>query len=292
MAVSQNGWPVNPPRRARTVPGTKVKISVADGPAGDVLMHVASQFDKRVEDIDNADGVLDDWGWADRPIRGSAETSNHASATAIDLNAPKHPLGVRGTFTARQAGEIRRILAEVDHVVRWGGDYSGRPDEMHFEINAGYEAVKRVADRLNRKPAGGGSAPAAEPNYAQLYYQQNPEAIHVKLGTGRNTLTVHIPEGAKRVVLNCPVGRMAARIQWAGEGYPKTRGKFPDDGDQLDAKWVANDAVKLSLDRMRPWLVDVPAKARSLRLNYTYRPGSVLARLKREKAWASLDFEF
>lgn len=148
MAVSQNGWPVNPPRRSRTVPGTNVKISVADGPAGDVLMYVASQFDKRVEDIDNASGTLDDWGWADRPIRGSAETSNHASATAIDLNAPKHPLGKRGTFSAPRVAEIREILSEVEGVVRWGGDYT-RPDEMHFEINAPHNRVHAVAARLN-----------------------------------------------------------------------------------------------------------------------------------------------
>lgn len=167
MATSQNGWPVNPARTSRTVPGTGVRISVADGPAGDVLMYVAAQFDKRVEDIDNARSGLDDWGWADRPIRGSAETSNHASATAMDLNALQHPLGVAGTFTAAQRAEIEQILAEVGHVVRWGGHYDepawggtrgSRVDEMHFEINASYAAVKRVADRINGAVVGGGAA--------------------------------------------------------------------------------------------------------------------------------------
>lgn len=146
--MSQNGWPVNPSRTARTVPGTNVKISVADGVAGDVLMYVAAEFDKRVEPIGNARGELDDWGWANRPIRGGTATSNHASATAIDLNATQHPLGVRGTFTPAQVDAIHAILDEVDHVVRWGGDYTGRADEMHFEINADRDAVERVAERL------------------------------------------------------------------------------------------------------------------------------------------------
>ncbi len=166
MATSQNGWPVNPPRRARTVPGSAVKITVADGPAGDVLMYVAGQFDKRVEDVDwrSTRGEFDDWGWADRPIRGSNETSNHASATAIDLNATRHPMGARGTFSTGQVREIERILAEVDHVVRWGGHYTGTPDEMHFEINASWDAVKRVADRLaGSKGGSGGGAPAPRP---------------------------------------------------------------------------------------------------------------------------------
>ncbi|OQO89943.1 hypothetical protein B1813_19070 [Saccharomonospora piscinae] len=135
---------------------------------------------------------------------------------------------------------------------------------------------------------GGGSAPSANP--AQRYYQTKETTV--LLPTGKNTLTVHVPKGAKNVVLNCPVGKMAARIQWAGSGYPKTRGQFPNDGDQPDAKWVAKDALHMDIDRMRPWLVDVPDKARSFKLNYTYRPKSILARLKREKAFGSLDFEF
>jgi D-alanyl-D-alanine carboxypeptidase-like protein len=147
MPVSQNGWPVNPPRTARTVPGSSVQLVVADGPAGDVLMYVAEQFDRRVEDIDlrSSKGEADDWGWADRPIVGSNQTSNHASATAIDLNATRHPLGVAGTFSAAQVDAIHAILAEVGHVVRWGGDYTGRKDEMHFEINANHQRVAEVA---------------------------------------------------------------------------------------------------------------------------------------------------
>lgn len=148
MAVSQNGWPVAPLRRSRRVPGTQVSLTVADGAAGDVLMYVAAQFNGRVEDIDNARGGLDDWGYAYRPIRGSTETSNHASGTAIDLNATRHPLGVKNTFSHAQQAAIHAILQEVDFVVRWGGDYSGRVDEMHFEINAPEFKVKRVAERL------------------------------------------------------------------------------------------------------------------------------------------------
>jgi hypothetical protein len=48
--------------------------------------------------------------------------------------------------------EIHRILAEVDGVVRWGGDYKNRADEMHFEIDAGQEEVARVAERLRQPP--------------------------------------------------------------------------------------------------------------------------------------------
>lgn len=153
MARSQNGWTVNPPRRSRLVPHTSdVRVTVADGPAGEVLLHVLGQVHTRVEslELDGARGALDDWGYAERPIRGGTETSNHASATAVDGNATRHALGVRNTFSPKQVAEIHQILREVDNVVRWGGDYDGRVDEMHFEINDDHAAVKRVADRLAR----------------------------------------------------------------------------------------------------------------------------------------------
>jgi hypothetical protein len=150
---SQNGWPVDPPRSARTIPGTNVRVTVADGPAGDVLMHVLGQVSSRVESaaLNSTKGEADDWGYANRPVRGSKAVSNHASATAVDINATRHGLGATGTFTPAQVDEIHRILGEVDGVVRWGGDYSGRKDEMHFEINASQEEVARVAERLRPK---------------------------------------------------------------------------------------------------------------------------------------------
>lgn len=151
--VSQNGWPVDPPRGARTIPGTNVRVTVANGPAGDVLMNVLGQVSARVENVglNSTKGEADDWGYANRPVRGSTAVSNHASATAVDINATRHGLGATGTFTPAQVAEIHKIIGEVDGVVRWGGDYDGRKDEMHFEINATPEEVARVAERLRPK---------------------------------------------------------------------------------------------------------------------------------------------
>jgi hypothetical protein len=158
VATSQNGWTVSPPRTSRLVPGTTdVRVTVADGPAGDVLIYVLAQVHARVEslELDGTRGELDDWGYAERPIIGGTATSNHASATAVDANATRHPLAATGTFTAAQVHEIHAILAEVDNVVRWGGDYTGRKDEMHFEINANQQAVAAVAARLQEDDMSG-----------------------------------------------------------------------------------------------------------------------------------------
>lgn len=153
MAQSQNGYAANDMGRTAswTIPGTGRKVRLYSGDAGYLLVHFAAWFHKNIEPIDK--GIFDDWGYAERPIRGSSTTlSNHASGTAIDLNATKHPLGVRGTFTSSKAKKIRAKLREYDGTIRWGGDYTNRPDEMHFEIVGSEERVARVADRL-RQPA-------------------------------------------------------------------------------------------------------------------------------------------
>ena len=96
MARSQNGFSANDRTQvsSRLVPGTQVRLTVRNGAPGDLLLEVAALFDARVQDIDNARGALDDWGYAERPIRGNTTTlSNHASGTAIDLNATRWPLG-------------------------------------------------------------------------------------------------------------------------------------------------------------------------------------------------------
>lgn len=143
MVLSQNGWPASP-NYADFVDLRWVTGRCAPGDVHTVLDHLCVRFHAEVEPID----VASSWGYAYRDIRGSETVSNHASGTAIDLNAPRHPLGAAGTFTTAQAKTIHKILDDLDGVIRWGGDYSGRKDEMHFEINADAAAVAAVAARI------------------------------------------------------------------------------------------------------------------------------------------------
>lgn len=162
MAVSQNGWPASPDPHAIgvasfSVDGVSFPGGIKAGSVATVLGHVLDQFHRRVENL--VSGWC--WGYNYRTISGSSQVSNHGSGTAADANAPTHPLGKRGTFNAAQVAEIHRILSEVDNVVRWGGDYSGRVDEMHFEITATPAQVDAVAGRLS---GGGGPTPPPPPN--------------------------------------------------------------------------------------------------------------------------------
>lgn len=161
MAISQNAWPAlsssSPSLHAWSVPTSDTHLRLRNGSAGFLLVHFVTYFDRRVEDIDDnyRNGELDDWAYAYRPVRGYETTlSNHSSGTAMDLNATEHPLGVDGTFTEAQVRLIHRRLERYAGCIRWGGDYNGRPDEMHFELDQPLGAAEKVARSLIETPVG------------------------------------------------------------------------------------------------------------------------------------------
>jgi hypothetical protein len=63
-----------------------------------------------------------------RSVRGATHLSMHAYGAAIDLDAADNPLGATHGKMPRDV--VTLFKAEG---WRWGGDYSGRKDWMHFE---------------------------------------------------------------------------------------------------------------------------------------------------------------
>ncbi len=150
--TSPNGWPASEDRKALgietfTVPGTKIRFACAKSVAP-ILVSFAKDFDELVEPID--EGQLDDWGYAFRQTRGSDRIlSNHASGTAIDLNAIKHPLGKSNTFNKDQRNTINLLITKYG--LTWGGNYKRRKDDMHFEIALDQNKVKQKIKELGLK---------------------------------------------------------------------------------------------------------------------------------------------
>lgn len=159
MTASQNGWRVLAANETASinVPGGSLRVNPA---AAVIFTHLANRFHNEVQNL-VWPGC---WGWADRSVRGSTDISNHASGTAIDLCAPLHPLGTdpAANYTPAQIAAIHNIVAFYEGVIRWGGDYTGRKDGMHFEINDGIneDQVARIAAKCNGAPA---PAPAPTP---------------------------------------------------------------------------------------------------------------------------------
>lgn len=64
-----------------------------------------------------------------RKVRGSAtKWSNHAFGAAIDFNAAENGFNAKSTIPLPVIAAFKRQGA------RWGGDYRGRKDPMHFEF--------------------------------------------------------------------------------------------------------------------------------------------------------------
>ena len=144
MLTSYNGWPASKNQdeigiKSYPVPGTLIKLRCAEKVAP-LLIGFAAEFDNLIEPLDV--GSLDDWAYAYRDVRNvPGKLSNHASGTAIDLNASRHPLGQIGTFESGKVPMLRALAHKWG--LTWGGDYKSRKDEMHFEISI--DAVKVAA---------------------------------------------------------------------------------------------------------------------------------------------------
>jgi hypothetical protein len=188
MAKSQNGWPVDESGtlQDRTlIEGVKFPNGVRAGDVRVIFEHLVHRLHTEVERI--IPGAC--WGWFVKTIEGSTSISNHASGTAVDFNATRHPLGVPNTFTSKQQAKIRAILADLDGVVRWGGDYTGRPDDMHFEIVKGAAAVRALASKLR------GDLPVDQATFNKLMngWAKTPEGaaalagLDAKIGDQANT---------------------------------------------------------------------------------------------------------
>lgn len=155
IGTSQNNWPVydETDHFVRfTVEGRGFWAANAD--VATVFKYWIQWFHDHIEDINlhvAEKPGFDDWSWNVRPIRGkSSGYSNHASATAVDLNATRHPRGVHNTYTGEQRKRMQVKLQTplLNGVIRAGEFYEDIVDGMHFEINKPAQAVHAAALRI------------------------------------------------------------------------------------------------------------------------------------------------
>jgi len=151
--TSRNGWPMEKVVDdrgniyTRPVPGTPLDgVQLRMGDVEVVLVHLIRRYHYEVEELQVGDVI----GWrAPRTVRRSSPQSDQASGTAVRIRPEHYPAGASGGFFPLQISVIRDVLAELDGVVRWGGD-DPTPDEALFAIAVGPddERLAAVARRL------------------------------------------------------------------------------------------------------------------------------------------------
>jgi D-alanyl-D-alanine carboxypeptidase len=97
------------------------------------------------------DKVKDDWGYANRYIRGRVGIlSNHAWGLAIDWNATKNPMTSNGRVVTDMPPAV--VAAWTTLGFAWGGNYKGkRKDAMHYEF-MGTPAQAAAIIQLHKLP--------------------------------------------------------------------------------------------------------------------------------------------
>lgn len=141
---------------------THITTIHAGGVSVNVNVKVAKLFTLLINELAkhyNIKGYKDDWGYANRPIRGYEKEyernhdpkylSNHAWGLAVDIDATVNPM-TRDPHAHHEiiAAVVDPILARYRGRMVWGGEYhSERKDYMHFE----FVGTPRDADVLTRQ---------------------------------------------------------------------------------------------------------------------------------------------
>jgi hypothetical protein len=148
---SANGWDIETAAdqggsiATRPVPGTPVTdFQVRLGAPETVLVHLIRRFHYEIAELQPGEAV----GWtAPNGLRGPAR--NLASGTAVRVRPGHCPPGTKGGYFPLELAVLRDILAELDGVVRWGGD-DRAVDEALFYLAVGPDSARlaAVAERL------------------------------------------------------------------------------------------------------------------------------------------------
>lgn len=137
MAVTHNGWPVDPVVAEITV--NSVSTTVCAGDVQIVMQWVAEKWNDLLDPV----ALM-------RAYRSKAENdqlpnsipnSNHISGTANDINWNLHPFGVAGTFTAAERQILKDLQNYSGGVIQFGEFfpevYGSTVDACHVEIARG-----------------------------------------------------------------------------------------------------------------------------------------------------------
>lgn len=180
MPNSYNGWSASPRPadfgglQPLVIGGESFSPGVRRGDVWVVFNDFWTWFNAEVEPLVRADWhQADDWGYAYRQNRNANNLSCHASATATDGNATRHPNGRRGTFTLAQTNAIRhRLKTRFRGLLRWGGDFTGTPDEMHVEVIGTPGQIAALAAEIR----GGGPVTSPPPPPSGVVYEARNNA--------------------------------------------------------------------------------------------------------------------
>lgn len=99
------------------------------------------------------------WGYSCRAISGTNSPSNHSWGLAVDINAPWNP------YTSPLVTDMPAWMPDLwnEYGFRWGGDYSGDKDAMHYEYMGSVDDAANDTARARANGIGGGTTQPQPP---------------------------------------------------------------------------------------------------------------------------------
>lgn len=185
--AQERGWGSPPLSRSKLKKIAAGRANVAF--PGGVHQDIATLFTAFLDRFDTAIERLIPgycWGYAGRRIRGGSSWSNHAWGLAVDINAPHHLLGKAGTFSPTQVKKIRTLVKPYN--LRWGGDYRGRVDEMHFEFMGTPQDARQISNKLTGVKVRAALAQPVSPHLSPTVTYQK----RVEIKPGERTLSLGV----------------------------------------------------------------------------------------------------
>ncbi|WHM36919.1 hypothetical protein [Streptomyces sp. BPTC-684] len=144
--TSANGWPIVGTAPSHRVEGAGgVHFTALDGDVATVLTHVVRRYHYEIHTL----GAGEVTGHTGARAVAAPYESNCLSGTALAIRPLLYPVRARDGFFPQELVVVRDILAELEGVVKWGGDES-TPKESHFQIDVrpGDSGLRRVAAKL------------------------------------------------------------------------------------------------------------------------------------------------
>jgi len=185
---SYNGWPANSDPNAIGIDtnwGAKVGApafgsggyagGMKSGDVSTLFVYLVNRLHNEVEPMMNQSGGngYGCWGYSYRAnVNNPSSLSCHASGTAIDYNAPKHPNGTStgsnggGGWTGSQYNQIQAILQGP---LQGGISWLTSNDPMHFEIQGSASKIASIAASLGGSTGGGGQPQPPEDDEDMKY---------------------------------------------------------------------------------------------------------------------------
>ena len=169
----------------------------------------------------------DDWGYSNRPIRGTRTPSNHSWGLAVDIDAQQYPQGQR-----RKVPPAWLISLFAQWGFEWGGGWS-YADPMHFEFT---------------------STPARAATFVSMLAASHTANRPVPVPPGTPS-PADIPEDPMQIV-HCPDAPVAANVPkdtwWATDGII-VRPLSPGEPDHLVLMGIVPRPVRDAAGNLRPY---------------------------------------